>query len=77
MDYNLMEITAAKKLTTIGETGTVPSAEAIVNEKVGWSAYMTWSKDFCVTEDYTTEDELKKLYDSPYAVTLDRLPELY
>ncbi len=77
MYYNLMEITAAKKLTTIGETGTVPSAEAIVNKKVGWSAYMTWSKDFCLTEDYTTRDELKRLYDSPYAVTLDRLPTLY
>lgn len=77
MYYNLMEITPSKKLTTIGETGTVPSAEAIINEKVGWSAYMTWSKDFCLTENYTSDDELKRLYNSPYAVTLDKLPPLY
>ena len=38
---------------------------------------MTWSKEFCLSEEYTSSEYLKKLYDSPFSVTLDDLPELY
>ncbi len=77
MYYNLLEITKQSKITTIGETGTVPDVDAIVNENIGWSAYMTWSKGFSLTEDYTTNEQLIKLYNSPDAVTKENLPELY
>ena len=77
MYYNLMAVTAAPKITLIGETGTLPSAKAIVEEKIGWASYMTWSKEFCVTEEYTSKEALKEMYDSPFAVTKERLPILY
>ena len=72
-----MAVTAAPKITLIGETGTLPSAKAIVEEKIGWASYMTWSKEFCVTEEYTSKEALKEMYDSPFAVTKERLPILY
>lgn len=75
--YDLLKVTGQPKLVLIGETGTLPSAEAIVKEKVGWCTYMTWSKVFCMTEAFTSYDELKRMYSSPYAVTKDTLPELY
>ncbi len=75
--YELMKITEQPKLVLLGEIGTIPSAEAIADEKVGWCTYMTWSHEFCLSENFTTNEELKKMYNSPYAVTKDTLPELY
>ena len=76
--YNdLLGITSQKKIVLIGETGTLPSAADIVKEGIGWVSYMTWSNEFCLSEKYSTKDVLKEMYESPYAVTKDRLPELY
>lgn len=77
MYCELLKITDQPKIALIGETGTVPDADAIHAEKIGWASYMTWSKGFCLSEEYTSAAQLKRLYDSPNAVTLDRLPELY
>ena len=77
MYNNLIQITKQPKITLIGETGTIPSAKAVAEEKIGWVSYMTWSHEFCIGEDYTTKEELKAMYNSPYAVTKEDLPELY
>ena len=73
----LQTITAQPKIALIGETGTIPSAAALAAEQAGWVSYMTWCGEFCLSENYTTNDELRAMYDHPWAVTLDRLPELY
>lgn len=76
--YNgLTKITAEPKITLIGETGTIPSAKAVIKDNAGWASYMTWSKEFCLGEEYSTNDALREMYNSPYAVTKDTLPELY
>ena len=77
MYYDLMKITKQNKITIIGETGTLPSAKAIADERVGWASYMTWSQVFCLTEKFNTNDALKEMYSSPYSVTKDKLPVLY
>ncbi len=77
MYHELLKITSQPKITAIGETGTLPDADAIHDEKIGWASYMTWSKGFCLSEEYNTSEYLIKLYDSPNAVTLEDLPELY
>lgn len=77
MYYDLMKITQQNKITIIGETGTLPSAKAIADERVGWASYMTWSQVFCLTEKFNTNDALKEMYSSPYSVTKDKLPVLY
>ena len=76
--YNeLIKITAEPKIVLIGETGTIPSAKAIVDENIGWASYMTWSQGYCMSEEYTTKEVLKEMYNSPYSVTKEELPELY
>ncbi|MBR1738855.1 MAG: beta-mannosidase [Ruminococcus sp.] len=75
--HELTEITDSKKIALIGEIGTLPDLDAAVEKGAGWASFMTWSKEFVLTEDFTTSDYLRKLYSSPRAVTLDRLPQLY
>lgn len=70
-------ITAQPKIALIGEIGTLPSAEALAKEKAEWVSYMTWCNDFCLTENFTTNEALRDMYDHPWAVTKDKLPELY
>ncbi|MBR1383275.1 MAG: beta-mannosidase [Ruminococcus sp.] len=77
MYHQLMKITSQPKITLIGETGTLPDTDAIHNEGVGWASYMSWSKEYCLSEDYSTSEYLNKLYSSPHSVTLDKLPKLY
>ena len=73
----LISFTDAPKIALLGETGILPDADEIHDLHTGWTTYMTWSKDFCLTEEFNTFEYMKKLYDNPYAVTLDELPELY
>ncbi len=77
MYHELLKITGQPKITVIGETGTVPDVDAVHNEKIGWASYMTWSKEFCLSDEYTDREYLKKVYDSPSSVTLEDLPVLY
>ena len=73
----LLRVTEAKKVALIGENGTLPSPDAIHAERVGWASFMTWSRVFCLTEEFNAYDALKAVYASPYAVTKSRLPVLY
>lgn len=36
-----------------------------------------WCGGFFLTEDHTTAQALRAMYDHPWAITKDRLPELY
>ncbi len=69
--------TNPEKLALIGEIGTLPSMEALAQEKAEWVSYMTWCGEFCLTEDFTTDDALRAIYHHPWAVTKDTLPVLY
>ena len=76
--YNdLIKITDEPKIVLIGETGTLPDPLKVIEDKAGWASYMTWSHVFCLTEEFNTNDALKQVYNSPYAITKDTLPELY
>ncbi|MCH5269224.1 MAG: beta-mannosidase [Lachnospiraceae bacterium] len=75
--HELLKITKQPKITLIGEIGTLPDVDAIHREEIGWASFMTWSRSFCLTEEFNSYEYLKTLYESPYAVTLERLPELY
>ena len=73
----LQQLTPQHKIALIGEIGTIPSAPALAEAKAEWVSYMTWCGEFCTSEDYTTSDELRRMYSHPWAVTLDKLPALY
>lgn len=73
----LQQLTDQPKIALIGEIGTIPSAQALSEEKSAWVSYMTWCGEFCTSEDYTTAEALKAMYEHPWAITKDRLPLLY
>ena len=75
--HELTKITESEKIAAIGEIGALPDIDEICRKKIGWSYYMTWSHGFVLGEEVNTYDYLKKLYDSPCAITKDNLPELY
>lgn len=75
--HRLLKSTTTPKIMTLGEIGTHPDLKAAIDEKIGWSCYMIWSHEFCLKEYFNTNEVLIRTYDSPYAVTLENLPELY
>lgn len=77
-EYNgLKEITPSAKLTALGEIGVIPSLDMLSKTRIPWVWYMTWSNEFGASEEWTTKEELKRAYEHPYAITLDKLPRLY
>jgi len=72
----LVKITTADKITAIGESGPIPSLALLSKTRIPWTWFMTWSKSLC-SEEVTSNEELRAAYNSEYAVTLDKLPELY
>lgn len=75
--HEFLKITGQQKIALIGESGTLPDVDAIHAGKIGWASFMIWSGVFCLSEEFNRYEYMNKLYESPYAVTKDRLPELY
>ncbi len=73
----LAKITKLPKIALIGETGCLPDPDEIHEKQIPWATYMTWSRDFCRTEEFNTFDYLRRVYASPYAVTKENLPVMY
>lgn len=71
----LIKITKAHKGAGIAETGIIPDGEALKQDRTPWLWYMTWSKVFCLTENFNSFEALRKLYNCENAITLDKLPE--
>ncbi len=72
---DLAKITSLSKVALIGECGCLPDPDSLHEKQIPWATYMTWSRDFCRTEEYNTFDYVRKVYDSPYAITKEDLPE--
>lgn len=73
----LKSMTKQSKLCAIGEIGTMPDVRSMIKEGLDWTYYMTWSNEYGKTEQYTSKDFLRQVYEAPEAVTLDKLPQLY
>lgn len=72
----LKAVTSTKGIG-IGETGVIPSVEELAKTNVPWLYYMTWSHEFCNTEDFTSFDELRKMYKHEYAITLSKFVSIF
>ena len=70
----LLSITEAHKGAALAENGVLPAMDELISDKVNWLWYMTWSHEFCMSEEYNNADVLKNLYNHPYSITLDMLP---
>ncbi len=70
-DYNkLVAATTKNKAAALAEVGYIPDIETLERSHTPWAYYMTWSKEFCVGEQYNSTAQLQKMYASEYALTL-------
>ena len=67
----LRKITKADKVAALGEVGVMPDMELWEQSKVPWAYFMTWSKEFCMSEEYNLSEKVKKNYSSKDLITLE------
>lgn len=69
-EYNkLIEATTRNKVAALAEVGYIPDIEMLEQSHAPWAYYMTWSKEFCIGEQYNKVDQLRSMYHSSYAIT--------
>lgn len=73
----LLKLTKADKIEALAEIGPILSLEKVIEKNLPWTYFMMWSNDFAKTDRFTEKSEMYKLYNSDYAITLDKLPKLY
>ena len=66
----LVRVTSRNKTAALAEVGYMPDIELLAKSHTPWAYYMTWSKEFCIGEQYNSTDCLKAMYDSSYAVSV-------
>ena len=68
----LLKVTRQEKGAALGEIGILPDPETLVEKKIPWLWYMTWSFDFALNEKFNSDTALKKLYESSYAIDFEK-----
>ena len=66
----LIQITSAPKVCALAEVGVIPDASMLAQSHVPWAYYMTWSKEFCLTQNYNTIEHTRMMYESDYSISL-------
>lgn len=79
-DY-LFKLTNGKKMVAMAENDTVPAMDNMLIEDANWLYFCPWydggedGGTAFLGEAYQDHEELKKMYQSEYCITLDELPE--
>lgn len=71
----LQNNTSIDKPASLAECGSIPDIKTIEERGTDWTYYMVWSKEFVMTEEYAPFEKLKEMYQSDFAITLDKLPK--
>jgi len=71
-DYyeKLTACTSPKKVHALTEIGYLPDPGQLAEGKAPWAYFMTWSKEFMLTEQFNTREDVKRVYADPYVVSL-------
>ncbi|MES2649821.1 MAG: glycosyl hydrolase [Bacteroidota bacterium] len=76
-EFNNMNILySKKKMITLSECGSIPDPENLVKDAAAWSWFMPWYGDYTRNATHNSLDLWKKLFASPYVITLDEMPSL-
>lgn len=65
----LVQATTKNKVAALAEVGYVPDVHQLEQSRIPWAYYMTWSKEFCIGQQYNREEDFRAMYQSDYAVT--------
>lgn len=65
---NLVNQTSSNKVAALAEIGYLPDIALLEQSHVPWAYYMTWSKGFCIGEQYNRNAALYNMYQSEYSL---------
>lgn len=73
--------TEANKIVALSENGPVPDPDRLLQDGIPWAWFCTWYGDFIWkkdqdSEEYTEAFMLNKMYNHPYVITKELLPDL-
>lgn len=69
----LIQATSSNKVAALAEVGYIPDVQLLEQSHIPWAYYMTWSKEFCIGEQYNSTEALKSMYHSTYSVICDKI----
>lgn len=64
----LIANTTTKKVPAITEVGYIPDIQKLSETHIPWAYYMTWSKEFCLSEQYNSFDDIRNAYSNDYSI---------
>ena len=72
-DYyeKLTEYTSERKVHALTEIGYLPDAQMLLENQVPWAYFMTWSKEFILTEQFNTAEDIQRVYSTDGVITVD------
>ena len=65
----LVQATSRSKTAALGEVGYLPDIGLLEQSHTPWAYFMTWSKEFCIGEQYNRTECLKEMYGNSYAIS--------
>ncbi|MCM3782779.1 hypothetical protein M3231_07320 [Neobacillus mesonae] len=72
---NLKALVNDNKIISMTENGPIPDPELLQVYHADWSWFVTWAGEFIRDGIQNEPNHLTKVYNSPYVITLDELPE--
>ena len=71
--YSMVAQTTGQKMVVMSENDTIPSLDNLTADKAAWLYFCPWYQRYLT--ELNDHNELKKLYQSDYCITLDELPD--
>lgn len=66
---DLVSNTTRNKVAALAEIGYLPDADMLAKSKVPFAYFMTWSREFCMGEQFNSRENFKKVYNNPYVIS--------
>lgn len=70
-----VSLAGGRKPVALTENGPIPDPDLLVQNGAAWLWYMPWWGEWCEDERVTSKDMLRRVYDHPYTLTLEDLPD--
>lgn len=71
--YSMVAQTEGQKMVVMSENDTIPSLENLLKDKAAWLYFCPWYQRYLT--ELNDPEELSKIYNSEYCITLDELPD--
>ncbi|SDY13354.1 mannan endo-1,4-beta-mannosidase [Evansella caseinilytica] len=82
-DYNpviakyeeLVSLVEDTKIVALTENGAIPDPDLLIAYGAHWSWFCTWTGEFLFDDTHNSKEHLVYVYNHPYVITLDELPD--